>query len=130
MLDEIITGFGRTGKMFCFEHYGIVPDMLVGAKGVASGFPISLVVSTDEIMNSWGDFQHTSTFSANPLGCAAALASLDVIEKERLVEKSASMGREFLKRLEEMEEKHNLLRLFSCRRLLRVFNELNAAHHT
>jgi 4-aminobutyrate aminotransferase-like enzyme len=68
-----------------------------------------LVVSTDEIMNSWGNFQHTSTFSANPLGCAAALASLDVIEKEKLVEKSASMGREFLKRLEEMKEKHRLI---------------------
>jgi 4-aminobutyrate aminotransferase len=109
MLDEIITGFGRTGRMFCFQHYGIVPDILICAKGVASGFPISLVVSTDEIMNSWGNFQHTSTFSANPLGCAAALASLDVIEKERLVEKSANMGREFLKRLEEMKDKHRLI---------------------
>ena len=98
MLDEIITGFGRTGRMFCFQHSGIVPDILVCAKGVASGFPISLVVSTDEIMNSWRDFQHTSTFSANPLGCAAALASLDVIEKERLVERSANMGRDFMKR--------------------------------
>ena len=109
MLDEIITGFGRTGKMFCFEHYGTVPDILVCAKGVASGFPISLVVSTDRIMNSWGDFQHTSTFSANPLGCAAAIASLDVIQKEGLVERSARMGREFMKRLEEMKEKHRIV---------------------
>jgi 4-aminobutyrate aminotransferase len=109
MLDEIITGFGRTGKTFCFQHYGVVPDILVCAKGVASGFPISLVVSTDEITNSWGNFQHTSTFSANPLGCAAALASLDAIEKEKLVEKSATMGRDFLKRLEEMKEKHRLI---------------------
>jgi len=109
MLDEIITGFGRTGKMFCFEHSNIVPDILVCAKGVASGFPISLVVSTDEIMKSWGAFKHTSTFSANPLGCAAGLASLDVIEKERLVERSAKMGREFLKRLGEMKEGHHIV---------------------
>ena len=109
MLDEIITGFGRTGKMFCFEHFNVKPDILVCAKGVASGFPISLVVSTDEIMNSWGAFQHTSTFSANPLGCAAALASLDVIEKERLVERSARMGDHFMKRLKEMEEDHRIV---------------------
>jgi 4-aminobutyrate aminotransferase-like enzyme len=109
MLDEIITGFGRTGKMFCFQHFGVVPDILACAKGVASGFPISLVVSTDEIMNSWGTFKHTSTFSANPLGCAAGLASLDVIEKEKLVERSARMGRDFLKRLEEMKEDHKIV---------------------
>jgi len=60
-------------------------------------------------MDSWGDFQHTSAFSANPLGCAAVLASLDVIEKERLVERSVTMGREFLKRLEEMKEKHEIV---------------------
>ncbi len=109
MLDEIITGFGRTGKMFCFQHFDVVPDILVCAKGVASGFPISLVVSTDEIMSSWGAFKHTSTFSANPLGCAAALASLDVIEKERLVERSAMMGRDFLKRLEEIKDRHKIV---------------------
>jgi len=109
MLDEIITGFGRTGKMFCFEHFNVTPDILVCAKGVASGFPISLVVSTDEIMNSWGAFKHTSTFSANPLGCAAALASLDIIEKERLVERSATMGSRFMKRLEEMKHQHTIV---------------------
>jgi 4-aminobutyrate aminotransferase-like enzyme len=95
--------------MFCFEHYGVTPDILVCAKGVASGFPISLVVSTDEIMSSWEPFKHTSTFSANPLGCAAALASLDVIEKEGLVERSARMGREFLKRLQEMKDGHRIV---------------------
>jgi 4-aminobutyrate aminotransferase len=109
MLDEIITGFGRTGKMFCFQHYGTTPDILVCAKGVASGFPISLVVSTDAIMGSWGAFKHTSTFSANPLGCAAALASIDVIEKEKLIDRSAKMGQQFMKRLEEMKEKHRIV---------------------
>jgi len=109
MLDEIITGFGRTGKMFCFEHFNVVPDILVCAKGVAGGFPISLMVSTDEIMNSWGIFQHTSTFSANPLGCAAALASLETIEKERLIERSARMGQEFLKRLNELKDDHRIV---------------------
>jgi 4-aminobutyrate aminotransferase len=81
--------------MFCFQHSDIMPAILVCAKGVASGFPISLVVSTDETMSSWRAFKHTSMFSGNPLGCAAALASLDVIEKERLVERSANMARDF-----------------------------------
>ena len=78
-------------------------------KGLASGFPISAVVSTDEIMQSWEAFKHTSTFSANPLGCAAGLANLDVIEKERLVERSAKMGQEFMKRLHEMKEHYKIV---------------------
>ena len=109
VLDEIITGFGRTGKWFCFEHFGIIPDILVCGKGLASGFPISMVTSTEEIMKSWEAFKHTSTFSANPLGCAAALANLDVIEKERLVERSAAMGQGFMKRLNEMKEEHRIV---------------------
>jgi len=109
VLDEIITGFGRTGKMFCFQHYGITPDILVCGKGMASGFPISAVVSTDEIMGAWEPFQHTSTFSANPLGCAAGVASLSVIQEERLVERSAKLGDRFLKALHEMEERYRLV---------------------
>jgi 4-aminobutyrate aminotransferase-like enzyme len=109
VLDEIITGFGRTGKWFCFEHYGIKPDILVCAKGLASGFPISMVVSTDEVMNSWGAFKHTSTFSANPLGCAAALANIEVLQKEKLVERAARMGEGFMKRLEEIKSKHKIV---------------------
>ena len=109
VLDEIITGFGRTGKWFCFEHFGIKPDILVCGKGLASGFPISMVTSTEEVMKSFEAFKHTSTFSANPLGCAAALANLDVIENERLVERSAAMGQEFMKRLKEMKEDHRIV---------------------
>jgi len=108
-LDEIITGFGRTGKMFCFQHYGVTPDILVCGKGMASGFPISAVISTDEIMGAWEPFQHTSTFSANPLGCAAGVASLSVIQEERLVERSAKLGDHFLKALHEMEERYRLV---------------------
>ena len=109
VLDEIITGFGRTGKMFCFQHYGITPDILVCGKGMASGFPISAVVSTDKIMGAWEPFQHTSTFSANPLGCAAGVASISVIQEELLVERSAKLGNHFLKALHEMEERHRLV---------------------
>jgi acetylornithine/succinyldiaminopimelate/putrescine aminotransferase len=75
MLGKIIAGFGRTGKTFCFEHFNVKPDILVCAKGVPSGFSISLVVSTDGIVNSWGAFKHTSTFSANPSDALASLAS-------------------------------------------------------
>ena len=109
ILDEIITGFGRTGKWFCFEHFGVKPDILVCGKGLASGFPISAVISTDEIMQSWEAFKHTSTFSANPLGCAAGLANLEVIEKEGLVERAAKMGQEFMKRLDEMKDRYEIV---------------------
>lgn len=109
VLDEIITGFGRTGKMFCFEHYDIVPDILVCGKGMSSGFPISAVVATDKVMSAWTPFKHTSTFSANPLGCAASLANIEVILKENLIERCARLGEYFLKALCEIKERHRFV---------------------
>lgn len=109
VLDEIITSFGRTGKMFCFEHYGIVPDILVCAKGIASGFPISATVASEEIMNSWEPFKHTSTFAANPIGCAAALASIDYIIENKLPERSARIGQKLKKRFDEMKDKYEIV---------------------
>jgi 4-aminobutyrate aminotransferase/(S)-3-amino-2-methylpropionate transaminase len=109
ILDEIITGFGRTGKMFCFEHYGVVPDILVTAKGIASGFPISATIASDEIMHAWEPFKHTSTFAANPIGCAAALANIDFVLKNKLPERSARIGQKFKSRLDEMKEKYEIV---------------------
>ena len=109
IFDEIITGFGRTGKMFCYEHYDNSPDILILAKGITSGFPLSACVSSEEIMSVWTTFKHTSTYSAYPLGCAIALASIETIEREGLVEKSARMGKYALKRLKEMEEEYSIV---------------------
>ncbi|MCZ6782304.1 MAG: aspartate aminotransferase family protein [Proteobacteria bacterium] len=94
--DEIYTGFGRTGRMFACEHEGVVPDLLCVGKGLASGMPISACVGRAAVMDAWpaskGEALHTQTFLGHPLGCAAALASLTVLDDEKLVENAAALG--------------------------------------
>jgi len=107
--DEIITGFGRTGKWFGVENFNVVPDIITCGKGLASGFPISAMVTTPEIASVWKSLQHTSTFMGNPLGCAAALASLAEIEEKKLVERSAQLGVRFKERLLDMQTRHPLI---------------------
>lgn len=96
VLDEIYTGFGRTGRWFACEHEDIVPDLLCVGKGLASGMPLSACIGRRRVMDAWpmsrGEALHTSTFLGHPPGCAAALASLAVIEEERLVERAAATG--------------------------------------
>jgi 4-aminobutyrate aminotransferase / (S)-3-amino-2-methylpropionate transaminase / 5-aminovalerate transaminase len=96
VLDEIYTGFGRTGRWFACEHWGVVPDLLVVGKALTGGMPFAACVGTDAVMDRWpvsrGEALHTSTFLGHPLGCAAALASIAVIRRERLVEKAAEGG--------------------------------------
>lgn len=85
IVDEIATGFGRTGTWFAVESAGVVPDLMCMGKGMNGGFPISAVIGSDEVMAGWGDVQgeaiHTSTFLGNPLGCAMALTCIDLLEK-------------------------------------------------
>lgn len=91
MLDEVQTGIGRTGTLFAYEQYGIVPDVLTLAKGLGGGFPIGAMLARESAaVFSPGD--HGSTFGGNPLACVAALAVLEVIAGERLAERAASMG--------------------------------------
>jgi len=101
--DEVYTGFGRTGRWFACEHEGVVPDLLCVAKGLASGMPISACLGRAEVMDAWppsgGEALHTQTFLGHPPGCAAALASLAVIEQEKLVERSAETGARALEHL-------------------------------
>ncbi|MAE96742.1 MAG: aspartate aminotransferase family protein [Deltaproteobacteria bacterium] len=96
IVDEVYTGFGRTGRWFACEHEAVVPDLLCVAKGLASGMPISACVGRASVMDAWptsrGEALHTQTFLGHPPGCAAALASLRVIEEEKLVERSAELG--------------------------------------
>ncbi|MFT4703933.1 MAG: 4-aminobutyrate aminotransferase/(S)-3-amino-2-methylpropionate transaminase [Bradymonadia bacterium] len=94
--DEIYTGFGRTGRWFACEHENVVPDLMAVGKGLGGGVPISACVGRAEVMERWGQTRgeglHTSTFLGNPLTCAMALASLDVMESEDLVARSATLG--------------------------------------
>ena len=106
--DEIQSGFGRTGKMFAIEHFGVEPDILTMAKAMASGIPIGAAV-----LNTKYDFgvkgAHSTTFGGNLVACAASLATIDVIEKENLVENAAKQGEIMNKRLKEMEEKYEIV---------------------
>lgn len=89
VFDEIQSGMGRTGKMFCCEHYGVAPDILVLAKGLASGMPVGAVIASEEVM-SWPEGAQGSTFGGNPVACAAALATIDLLEKQ-YIENAAAL---------------------------------------
>ena len=90
--DEVQAGFGRTGKMWGFEHYGILPDVATFGKGISGSLPLSAVAGRTEVMNQFGPGTMTSTHTGNPVCCAAALASLEVIVEEGLVANAAAMG--------------------------------------
>lgn len=107
--DEVQTGIGRSGKFFAVEHFGIEPDIISIAKGIASGFPLGGIIANAEIMDSWVPGQHASTFGANPVAVEAALATLEVINSERLVENAVKMGEVAMKRLEEMKEDYEIV---------------------
>jgi 4-aminobutyrate aminotransferase len=110
MLDEIYTGFGRTGRWFACEHWGVVPDVMMVGKGLTGGFPFSACIGTDAVMDHWprsaGEALHTSTFLGHPVGCAAALASMSVLREERLVERSAQLGARMFARLVDLAADH------------------------
>ncbi len=104
ILDEVQTGMGRTGKMFACEHYGVVPDILCLAKAFGGGvMPAGAIVATEAVFSRLFDnpFLHTTTFGGNPLACAAALATIDVLIEERLPERAAELGAYMLDGLRE-----------------------------
>jgi 4-aminobutyrate aminotransferase-like enzyme len=105
ILDEVQAGFGRTGRMFCFEHYGIVPDLVACGKGISSSLPLSAVIGRSEIMDLYAPGSMTSTHSGNPVCCAAALANLDVLRDEKLVENAARLGPRLKAGLEAIQRK-------------------------
>jgi 4-aminobutyrate aminotransferase len=93
IMDEIQSGAGRTGTMWCFEHYGVVPDIMTSAKGLGSGMPVSAMVSSREIMDKWAPGAHGSTYGGNAVATAAVVATLEVIKDEHLVDNAARMGK-------------------------------------
>ena len=106
--DEVQSGAGRTGKWWAIEHTGVQPDIVCMAKGIASGMPLGIMMSRADIMD-WVPGSHASTFGGNPVCIAAALATLDVIEKEGLLANSAEVGNHMLKRMADWPRKHKLV---------------------
>lgn len=100
--DEVQTGFGRTGKMFASEHYSLQPDILCLAKGIAGGIPMGATLLREDMQ--FDKLIHGTTFGGNPLSCAASLATINFIEKNKLVEKSAENGARFLEMLAPLKE--------------------------
>jgi 4-aminobutyrate aminotransferase len=105
--DEVQCGMGRTGKMFALEHYGIEPDMIILAKGIASGMPISAVIAKDDAMK-WNDGGHGSTFGGNPVSCASALATLRLLQGG-LVENAGKVGSYLIARLKALQKEHKAM---------------------
>ena len=113
--DEVITGFGRTGKMFACEHWGITPDIMTVAKGITSGYiPMGGAILRKSIADSFvgsqkAAFRHVITFGGHPVAAAASLKNLEIMERECLADNSAKMGRYLLDGLEELKEKHAII---------------------
>jgi 4-aminobutyrate aminotransferase len=107
--DEVQSGMGRTGKMWMVEHPGVEPDVLLAGKGIASGMPLGAMIAKDAKM-TWTAGTHGSTYGGNPVSCAAALATIDVIQGEHLLENAAKVGDVLLHGLRDIQERHGSIR--------------------
>jgi len=107
--DEVQSGFARTGKMFAIEYYGVIPDMLVTAKGIADGFPLSAYTVRPEIADAYKPGDHLSTFGGNPVSCAAALANIEFMEKENLAARTTELGNYTIGKLRELQKTNSLI---------------------
>jgi 4-aminobutyrate aminotransferase len=107
--DEVQSGFGRTGRWFAHEHFDVEPDIMVMAKGIASGFPLSGIAARSELMAKWIPGSHGGTYGGNAVSCAAAAATVRVIRDEGLVENSARMGEVLLARLKALQERFPII---------------------
>jgi 4-aminobutyrate aminotransferase/diaminobutyrate-pyruvate transaminase/4-aminobutyrate aminotransferase/(S)-3-amino-2-methylpropionate transaminase len=103
--DEVQAGFGRCGKWFGFELYGVTPDLFCMGKGLSSSMPISGVIGRAEVMDQYGPNEMTSTHSGNPICCAAALANLEVIQSNKLVQNAATVGRTLASELKKIQKR-------------------------
>jgi 4-aminobutyrate aminotransferase/(S)-3-amino-2-methylpropionate transaminase len=109
LIDEVQTGFARTGKMFAIEHYGVEPDVMAVAKGIANGFPLSAFIAPDEIADSFQPGEHLSTFGGNPVSCAAALATINFMERERIAGQVIKKEKLLKSRLESIKKKFPII---------------------
>jgi 4-aminobutyrate aminotransferase len=102
------SGMGRTGKMWAIEHAGVEPDILLSGKGIASGMPLGAMIAKDSVM-TWTAGTHGSTYGGNPLACAAAIATLDVIRDEELLENTAKVGDVLRNGLRDVQSRHDAI---------------------
>jgi 4-aminobutyrate aminotransferase/(S)-3-amino-2-methylpropionate transaminase len=109
LVDEVQTGFGRTGRMFGVEHHGVEPDIMAMAKGIADGFPLGAFIAPQAIADTFRPGEHLSTFGGNPVCCAAALANIEVLQAEHLVERSAELGAWALDELRALQARQDLI---------------------
>ncbi|HKZ87557.1 MAG TPA: acetyl ornithine aminotransferase family protein [Candidatus Bathyarchaeia archaeon] len=108
IVDEVQSGMGRTGKWFAIEHWGVEPDIICTAKALASGLPIGAAIAKAKVMD-WTGGSHASTFGGNPVSCAAAIAVLDVIREEELLENANKQGAYAMKRFDELKERSEIV---------------------
>ena len=102
--DEVQSGFCRTGKMFAIEHENVVPDIMLMAKAIAGGMPLSAFAASRELTSQWASARHGSTFGGNPVSCAAALATIEVLQEEKLAERADKLGKEIMTRLQRFSQ--------------------------
>jgi 4-aminobutyrate aminotransferase/(S)-3-amino-2-methylpropionate transaminase len=109
LVDEVQTGFCRTGKMFGIEHFGVEPDIIVMAKGIADGFPLSAFIAREGVADSFKPGDHLSTFGGNPVSCAASLANIEFMLKTDLASQAREKGEFLKKELEKLAKRHKLM---------------------
>jgi 4-aminobutyrate aminotransferase len=109
IFDEVQTGFGRTGELFAAQTFRVEPDIVCLAKGIANGFPLGATAARKEIMKAWGPASHGTTFGGSPVSCAAALATLEVIRQENLLDNAKAQGIYLLECLEGLKEQSPLV---------------------
>ena len=107
--DEVLTCMARTGKMFASQHWGVTPDIMTLGKGFGNGFPVTAMCVSKDLAPAVEHISASSSYGGNPMACAAALASIEVIEEENLVERSAHLGELFLKRMKEIKDAHPIV---------------------
>jgi predicted acetylornithine/succinylornithine family transaminase len=110
IVDEVQTGIGRTGKLFAYQHTGIEPDIVTLAKALGNGFPVGAMLAKEKVAQSFTPGNHASTFGGNPLAMSAALATLQIVLKENIVENSRKVGEYFLAQLTKLKEKHSIIK--------------------
>ena len=109
IMDEVQCGFGRTGQMFAAQTFGVKPDILSVAKGIASGFPLGATIASHDLMSQWKAGSHGTTFGGNPLSCAAGVATLKVMREENLLENCRQQGKRFLDGLFALQKKYPII---------------------
>lgn len=109
IVDEVLTGCGRTGKMFCVEHYNVVPDIMILGKGLANGFPVTAIAIREDMAHILEKMSASTSYGGNPMACAAISASLEVMEEEDIAAKSAALGEFCMGILKRMQEDHPII---------------------